>query len=77
MQMKTSDEHFAGEHIEAETLAAIVAAAAVFMGRSVAIHSVNLISGSGKNLSRWTRQSRNVTNASHNLTHPPPAHGRR
>ena len=75
--MKTLEKEIAGEQIEAETLAVIVAAATVILGRSVAIRSLNLISESGKSLSRWTRQSRSVTNASHNLTHPRPAHGRR
>ena len=75
--MKTIEGNIEDERIEAETLAAIVAAASVFVGRSVAIRSLNLISESGKNLSRWTRQSRGATHASHNLTHPRPSHGRR
>jgi hypothetical protein len=70
--MKTIDEEIAPE-----TLAAIVAAASVFLGKSVAIRSLNQISESGKNLSRWTRQSRMATLAAHNLTHPRPTRGGR
>lgn len=72
MQMKTNHEQIAPE-----TLAAIVAAASVFVGRSIAIRSINSMSESGKNISRWTRQSRVATLAAHNLTHPRPARGGR
>ncbi len=65
------------EQIAPETLAAIIAAASAFVGRSIAIRSVNSISESGKNLSRWIRQSRGATHASHNLTHPRSTRGGR
>ena len=51
------------EAIPPEILAAIVAAATTFLGRSLRLLSVS----HGEQVSRWTKQGRTLVQASHNL----------
>lgn len=55
------------EEISPEILAAIAAAATVFLGKSLRIRSVGLLGSHRGAGSRWTRQGRASALASHNL----------
>jgi len=55
------------ETIPAETLAAITAAATVFLGANLRIGSVQLQQAAHEQVSRWTQQGRALIQASHNL----------
>jgi len=58
--------------VPGETLAAIAAAAAVFLGRQVRILAIEQISAQGEKANRWSRQGRVLVQSSHNLAlkHP-------
>jgi hypothetical protein len=57
------------ESIAPETLAAIFAAAAAFLGRAIELRSVKLLPAAQNAVNRWSRQGRASVHASHNL-HP-------
>ncbi len=61
--------------IPAEVLAAIVAAATVFIGKKVRVRGIE-VARNGERTSRWTRQGRLLVQTSHNLAvkHPQKAH---
>lgn len=52
--------------IPPEILAAIIAAATVFLGTHFRIRSLELLHSHGESVSRWTRQGRVSIQASHN-----------
>lgn len=58
--------HVACKEIPAETLAAIVAAASVFLGTRFRIRSLELLHSDRGPVNRWTRQGRTSIQASHN-----------
>ena len=62
--------------IPGETLAAIAAAAAVFMGKRLRIRSIEQMDSMSSAVSRWSRQGRVLVQSSHNLAvkHPQKAH---
>jgi hypothetical protein len=53
--------------IPAETLAAITAAAAVFVGKRLRIRSIEQVGSTRLPASRWSRQGRVLVQSSHNL----------
>ena len=58
--------------ISAEVMAAIAAAAAVFVGKRLRIRGIEQLHTSHKTVSRWSRQGRVLVQSSHNLAvkHP-------
>jgi hypothetical protein len=58
--------------IPAERLAAIAAAAAVFVGKRLRIRSIEQVDSASARVSRWSRQGRALVQSSHNLAvkHP-------
>lgn len=54
--------------IPAEVLAAIAAAAAMFVGRRLRIRSIEQLNLTRGSADRWLRQGRVLVQASHNLT---------
>ncbi len=62
--------------IPGEVVAAIVAAATVFLGKRLRIRGIEELRGTGESMSRWTRQGRVLVQTSHNLSlkHPQKAH---
>ena len=52
--------------IPVETVAAIVAAATVFLGTRFRIRSLELLHSNSEPVNRWTRQGRTSIQASHN-----------
>lgn len=80
--MLTLDEEIASdlmnseaEPIPGQILAAIAAAATVFIGRRVHICGIERTPPSAERASRWSRQGRVLVQMSHNLSvkHPPKA----
>jgi hypothetical protein len=59
-------DHRAAGEIPAETVAAITAAATVFLGTRFKIRSLELLYSHAESVSRWTRQGRASIQASHN-----------
>ena len=53
--------------IPAEVLAAIAAAAAVFVGKRLHIRSIEQMQSASRPVNRWSRQGRVLVQASHNL----------
>jgi hypothetical protein len=53
--------------IPAEVLAAIAAAAAVFVGKRLHIRSIEQLHSARRPVNRWSRQGRVLVQASHNL----------
>ena len=62
--------------IPGEVLAAIVAAATVFLGKKLRIRGIAELRQMDEKTSRWTRQGRVLVQTSHNLAlkHPQKAH---
>ena len=58
--------------ITAETLAAIAAATAVFVGKRLRVRSIEQVYTTNATVSRWSRQGRVLVQSSHNLAvkHP-------
>ena len=81
--MLTLDEEIASDLMDSEAapiprqiLAAIAAAAAVFMGRRVHIRGIEHIQQPVERVSRWSRQGRVLVQTSHNLAVKHPAKSR-
>ena len=55
------------EEIPAEIVAAIAAAAAVFLGRRLRIRSIEMLNPSRQQTDKWIRQGRALVQTSHNL----------
>lgn len=55
------------EEIPAEIVAAIAAAATVFLGKNLHIRSIGMPAAEPGDRARWTRQGRALALASHNL----------
>jgi hypothetical protein len=55
------------QEIAPETLAAIFAAAAAFLGKAIELRSVKLLPSAQSAVNRWARQGRASVHASHNL----------
>ena len=55
------------ESISAELVAAITAAAIVFVGRRMRIRGIEELHSSHEAVSKWSRQGRTQVQASHNL----------
>ena len=67
--MTECDQHdgLEQEEIPAEIVAAIAAAAAVFLGRRLRIRSIEMLNPSRHPEGRWIHQGRTLVQASHNL----------
>ena len=75
-QEKVSDNITGEAPIPGEVLAAIVAAATVFMGKKLRVRGISKVRQTDEKTSRWTRQGRAMVQTSHNLAvkHPQKAH---